>query len=90
MGQGLGGFMGVASFSKQKSLRVTTTGAKSYDAWQFIAGQRLAFGKAPTIGAGPGILNPLHPPWSLSARPGDAPAAREPLTTRTIARGGPG
>lgn len=65
-GQGLGGFIGVASFSKQKSIRVMNN-AKSYDTWMFVAGQQRVVGKAPTLGAGPGILNP-------SARPGAAPS----------------
>jgi len=66
-GQGLGAFVGVASFSKQKSIRVMNN-AKSYDTWLFIAGQQRVVGKAPTIGAGPGVVNP-------SARPGASPVA---------------
>jgi type II secretory pathway pseudopilin PulG len=68
-GQGLGGFIGVASFNKQKSLRVLNN-ARSYDTWRFIAGQPCVVGKTPTIGAGPGpgIPNP-------SPRPGASPVA---------------
>jgi type II secretory pathway pseudopilin PulG len=52
----LGAFIGVASKSTQKSLRIFNN-AKSYDTWQFIAGQPRIVGKAPTIG-GPGLLGP--------------------------------
>ncbi len=55
-GSTLGAFVGVASKSKKKSLRVFNN-AKSYDTWLFIAGQPRIVGKAPTIG-GPGLINP--------------------------------
>jgi type II secretory pathway pseudopilin PulG len=43
---GLGGFVGVASRSKARSLRVMNN-AKTYDAWLFIAGRPRIVGKQP-------------------------------------------
>jgi type II secretory pathway pseudopilin PulG len=51
----LGPFIGVASQSRKKSLRIFNN-AKSYDTWLFIAGQPRVVGKAPVIG-GPGLVN---------------------------------
>jgi type II secretory pathway pseudopilin PulG len=51
----LGGFIGVASRDKRKSLRVMN-GAKTYDTWLFIAGRPRVIGKMRTVGPGiPGM-----------------------------------
>ena len=56
MGPGsIGGFIGVASRSTQKSLRVMN-GAKTYDTWLFIAGRQFIVGKIPTPPGGAGPL----------------------------------
>jgi type II secretory pathway pseudopilin PulG len=73
-GTALGGFIGVASKSKKKSLRIFNN-AKSYDAWLFIAGQPRIVGKAPTIG-GPGLLNPSGSRSSPAASPTPLPPPR--------------
>jgi hypothetical protein len=68
MGTGaIGGFIGVASRSKEKSLRVMN-GAKTYDTWLFIAGRQFVVGKIPTP---PGGVGPL----GASPRPSTAPSS---------------
>ena len=58
-GAPLGGFVGVASRSTKKSLRMLNN-AKSYDTWLFIAGRPRIVGKQPTIGTigVPGLPSP--------------------------------
>jgi type II secretory pathway pseudopilin PulG len=68
MGPGsIGGFIGVASRSTRKSLRVMN-GAKSYDTWLFIAGRQFVVGKMQTP---PGGVGPL----GGSPRPSAAPSS---------------
>jgi type II secretory pathway pseudopilin PulG len=65
VGGTLGGFVGVASTSKQKSLRVMN-GHKSYDTWLFIAGQPRIIGKVRTTRGGiPGLPVPSASPAPL-------------------------
>lgn len=54
-GMTLGGFIGVTSFSKEKSLRIFN-GRTRYSEWFFVAGQPRVIGKQPTPipGAAPG------------------------------------
>ena len=49
----IGAFVGVASRSTKKSLRVLNN-AKSYDTWLFIAGRPRIVGKTPTVPGVPG------------------------------------
>jgi hypothetical protein len=65
IGGTLGGFVGVASTSKQKSLRVLN-GQKSYDKWLFIAGQPRIIGKMRSVRGGiPGLPVPSAAPSPL-------------------------
>jgi type II secretory pathway pseudopilin PulG len=73
-GSTLGPFVGVASRSKKKSLRIFNN-AKSYDMWLFIAGQPRVVGKAPTIG-GPGLVN--APGSKASPTPPSSPTPLPP------------
>jgi len=62
-GPELGPFVGVASFSKDESLRVMN-GAETYDAWLFVAGKPRILGKpqGPMPGSGPsGMPGPGAP-----------------------------
>lgn len=73
-GPGLGGFIGVASFSTDKSLRLFN-GRQRYNEWLFAAGQPRVVGKqAPMPGVppgnGPGV--PGRPP-TLPGDPGQTP-----------------
>lgn len=68
-GAPLGGFVGVASRSTKKSLRLLNN-ATSYDTWLFIAGRPRVIGKQPaiaTLGA-PGAPSPVTRP-SPASRP---------------------
>ena len=66
MGTGaIGGFIGVASRSTRKSLRVMN-GAKTSDTWLFIAGRQFVVGKMPTP---PGGVGPLGGSPQPSAAP---------------------
>lgn len=57
----LGPFIGVASLSEEKSLRLMN-GAETYDQWLFIAGKPRVFGK------------PVGPPLPQPGGPGASPA----------------
>jgi len=69
-GAPLGGFVGVASKSTQKSLRIFNN-TKNYDTWLFIAGRPRIVGKQATVGTigapgAPGFPSPGARPSPLS------------------------
>ena len=64
----IGAFIGVASRSPKKSIRVMNN-QKTYDHWLFIAGQPRFFGKQPHVG----IIGTTAPP---SPRPPGPPQAQ--------------
>ena len=65
-GTSFGAIMGVASTSKEKSLRIFN-GRTRYDEWLFVAGQPRVVGRSPgmAVGAGPGGTRPPSPAPSL-------------------------
>ena len=70
-GPELGPFIGVASLSKEESLRVMN-GAETYDAWLFVAGKPRVLGKpqVPIPGTGPSGMPGQPPGPAGGASPG--------------------
>jgi len=72
-GQTLGGFVGVASVSSDRGLRLFN-GKEKYDEWLFVAGQPRVVGKMARVPGAAGSPSPRLPP--VPGLPGPSPTAR--------------
>lgn len=74
-GQTVGGFVGVASLSKDKGLRLFN-GKEKYEEWLFVAGQPRVVGKTARVPGAVGAPSPRLPP--VPGLPGPSPAPVTP------------